>query len=149
MIPNFSRYNKFAARQLSAHYKALHPTAPLNGKAFLTKQFHEYPHHYLHVVPTYFEALDLRLYQVSNPSTRISRIEKDPLTGRFPGLPQARFSYTPSPVEVRIRERPKPLYEFVTSLLGILGGAFSVCGAVQAVLRGMGEAVKRSSGKIL
>jgi hypothetical protein len=41
-------------------------------------------------------------------------------------VPQARFSYDLSPVEVVVKRSDRRWYDFVTSIFAIVGGAFTV-----------------------
>lgn len=41
-------------------------------------------------------------------------------------VPEARFSYNISPMSVLVRSEKRPWYDFVTKVLAIVGGTFSM-----------------------
>ena len=43
-------------------------------------------------------------------------------------LPRAKFHFNPSPVQVVVTEEREPFYHFITTLMAIVGGVYSVCG---------------------
>lgn len=49
-------------------------------------------------------------------------------------VPEAKFSYDISPMSVVISSKRKRWYEFVTSTLAIIGGAYTVLGLIDGVL---------------
>lgn len=49
-------------------------------------------------------------------------------------IPEAKFTYDLSPIQIVVRERPKAFYHFITSLCAIIGGVFTVAGILDAVL---------------
>jgi Endoplasmic reticulum vesicle transporter len=49
-------------------------------------------------------------------------------------VPEARFSYDLSPMCVHIRTRARKWYTFVTSVMAIIGGTFTVVGVVDSIL---------------
>lgn len=113
----------------------------LDGKQFVTNQFHQQPHHYLQVVSTLFNTATsaYRSYQLSHQH-RFSMASRK-------SVPQAKFSYQLAPVEVHVREAGKKWYEFCTSVLAIVGGAFTVVGLIQGMLATTGKAIKKRLGK--
>jgi Endoplasmic reticulum vesicle transporter len=49
-------------------------------------------------------------------------------------VPEARFSYDLSPMCVHIRTRARKWYTFVTSVMAIIGGTFTVVGVIDSIL---------------
>jgi len=111
----------------------------LDGKSFLTTAFHQAPHHYIQVVSTWFEQKSIRSYQITHQH-RIGTVSRQ-------SIPQAKFSYALSPVEVHVGQGEKKWYEFLTSVLAIVGGAFTVMGLLQGTAQNVKKIVK--GGKAL
>lgn len=100
--------------------------SPLDGKVFFVDKFHMAPHHFIKVVHTRFEASSLKSYQLTHQwSTR---------TVPRKTIPQAKFSYDLSPVEVVIRKGDRRWYDFVTSIFAIIGGAFTFMSMTTGVM---------------
>ncbi|CAM9113409.1 unnamed protein product [Discosporangium mesarthrocarpum] len=104
--------------------------APLNGNSYLVKNPHQAPHHYLKVVGTTYKLNNMKKawhgYQVVANSQMMYYDEKD--------IPEARFAYNISPMSVLIRVERRPWYDFVTQVLAIIGGTYSVVGLFDAVV---------------
>mmetsp|Transcript_15615 Transcript_15615/g.33927 ORF Transcript_15615/g.33927 Transcript_15615/m.33927 type:complete len:468 (-) Transcript_15615:287-1690(-) len=114
---------------------------PLDGRSFVTTNFHEAPQHYIKVVHTKFEDRSLRSYQQTHQWSirRVSRSK----------VPQAKFSYDLAPVEVIVRKGDKRWYDYLTQVLAIIGGAFSVMSMLIGVAKATHHQVKRALGKTL
>ena len=102
----------------------INPTPKSLLKAFVSDNLHEYLHHYVQVVSTYHVDQKSRSYQLTHQS-RVARAKsrKD--------IPQAKFSYGLSPMEVRIQGGGKPLYDFLVSTMALVGGAFTTLALLQ------------------
>lgn len=50
-------------------------------------------------------------------------------------VPEARFAYNISPMSVLVRSEKRPWYDFVTKVLAIVGGTFSVVSGDPTTLR--------------
>lgn len=48
--------------------------------------------------------------------------------------PAAKFSYDLSPVQIVVKEMPRPWYHFLTTLCAIIGGVFTVLGIIDNLL---------------
>jgi len=113
---------------------------PLDGRTFTADKFHKAPHHYIKVVHTRFEASGIRSYQQTHQwSTR---------TLQRSTIPQAKFSYDLSPVEVVVTKGDRRWYDFVTQVFAIIGGAFSVMSMATGIFKFTGKHVKRTLGKM-
>lgn len=73
---------------------------PLDGKTFTVDKFHQAPHHFIKVVHTRFEKSNIRSYQQTHQWSVRTVPRKT--------VPQAKFSYDLSPVEVIVRKGPCP-----------------------------------------
>merc|ERR1712048_193139 len=90
---------------------------PLDGQSFETTHFHQAAHHYAKVVHTRLEMEGgLRLYMLTH-SWNVHTYPRHE-------APKAKFSFDPSPVEVVISPGRR-WYDFVSSTLAIVGGAYS------------------------
>jgi len=93
--------------------------APLDGKGFVTKHFHEAPQHYLKIVTT--KVGTLTTYQFTH-TNHVSSVDKH---SRLYDAPVAKFIYDLNPLSIRVKPRAKKWYEFVTSLLALMGGCYT------------------------
>jgi len=113
---------------------------PLDGRTFIVNKFHQAPHHYIKVVHTRFEASGLRSYQQTHQwSVRMmQRTIK----------PQAKFSYDLAPVEVIVSKGERRWYDFVTQVLAIIGGAYTVMSITTGFLNFTSAQLKLSINKL-
>lgn len=126
------------AKKLPAEFRR--HAAPLDGKTFVSPKFHMAPHHFIKVVHTRFEDLKTRSYQQTHQwSVR---------TLRRKTVPQARFSYDLSPVEVVVSKGDRRWYDFVTSIFAIIGGAFTVFSMTSGMLNFASTTFKNSINKL-
>ncbi len=64
-------------------------------------------------------------------------------------VPQAKFSYNLAPVEVRVNKAGMPFYEYLTSMLAIVGGSFTVIGLMQGTMHTVSKKIrKENQGKL-
>ena len=99
--------------------------------------------HYLKVVNTRFEYLDLG---------NISAYKYTSYSAQYHGttmLPVVKFTYDISPMGIVVEEKYKPLYAFLTSVCAIVGGMFTVFGLFDSVVYETNRALtkKMSLGK--
>ena len=99
--------------------------------------------HYLKVVNTRFEYLDLG---------NISAYKYTSYSAQYHGttmLPVVKFTYDISPMGIVVEEKYKPLYSFLTSVCAIIGGMFTVFGLFDSVVYETNQALtkKMSLGK--
>lgn len=115
--------------------------APLDGKVFTVEKFHMAPQHFIKVVHTRFESDALRSYQLTHQwSVR---------TLQRKAIPQAKFSYDLSPVEVVIRAGDVRWYDFVTSVFAIIGGAFTFMSMTTGILNLVSAQLKLNLNKFV
>ncbi len=108
---------------------------PLDGNVYVTYNQHEAFHHYLKVVTTEFDdpylkksrqklKKPIRAYQILS-SSQLSLYRDDI-------VPEAKFAYDPSPIAVYHRRTyDKHWYDYITSLMAIIGGTFTVIGMIE------------------
>mmetsp|Transcript_95377 Transcript_95377/g.267137 ORF Transcript_95377/g.267137 Transcript_95377/m.267137 type:complete len:463 (+) Transcript_95377:160-1548(+) len=113
---------------------------PLDGKTFTVDKFHQAPHHFIKVVHTRFEKSNIRSYQQTHQWSVRTVPRKT--------VPQAKFSYDLSPVEVIVRKGDRRWYDFLTSVFAIIGGAFTVMSMTSGFLNFASTHFKSSINKL-
>lgn len=106
-------------------------TKPMDGNVYVNKNEHEAFHHYLKIVTTEFDdpftstkKVGMIGYQVQSNS-QLSFYRSDI-------VPEAKFSYDPSPISVYYRKKfKKRWYDYITSLMAIIGGTFTLVGMLE------------------
>jgi len=88
---------------------------PLDGQSFVTESFHQTWIHDIKVVSTLIWAYNVE-YQFL-PQKRLSKVPDG-------AVPQVQFHYDFEPFSIWIKKDNKKWYEFLTSLLALLGGTF-------------------------
>lgn len=107
-------------------------TNPLHDKYFPTYEFHQAYHHDLKVVSTHLESLggffakESVMYQILEQSQLVLYTEVN--------VPEIRFSFDLSPMGVNISKEGRHWYEYVTTLLAIIGGTYTTLGLINATL---------------
>lgn len=119
--------------------------SPLNGNVYVNNNKHEAFHHYLKVVTTNFDdpyrkkrriTDNMPLYQILS-SSQLSYYSKDV-------VPEAKFSYDLSPIAVyHRRDSKKRWYDYITSIMAIIGGAFTLLGMVENTIHAAMSKKKR------
>jgi len=113
--------------------------APLNGNVYVTNELHQAFHHHLKVIhhsfsyknpkgasaTAYYHASDLaRIYQVL-PQSQLSEYHYD-------SVPEAKFIYDLSPVAINHKQKSRKWYDYLTSIMAIVGGTFTVVGMLES-----------------
>lgn len=113
---------------------------PLDGRSFTVDKFHKAPNHFIKVVHTRFETTALRSYQQTHQWS-VRTLQRNT-------IPQAKFSYDLSPVEVVISKEERRWYDFLTQVFAIIGGAFSVMSIATGLLKVSAVHVKGMLNKL-
>lgn len=113
---------------------------PLDGRTFTVDKFHKAPNHFIKVVHTRFEGSGLRSYQQTHQWS-VRMLQRN-------SIPQAKFSYDLSPVEVVVSKGDRRWYDFLTQIFAIIGGAFSVMSMATGILKVGGAQVKLLMNKL-
>jgi hypothetical protein len=95
---------------------------PFDGNVYATQDLHEAFHHHIKLVSTsseYYHVLE---------SSQLSYYQKDQ-------VPEAKFILDISPIAVRYRWWHRPWYDYLTSILAIVGGTFTVVGMLDSVIQ--------------
>jgi hypothetical protein len=107
-------------------------TNPLHDKLFPTYEFHQAFHHHMKVISTHLGSLggffsgESALYQILEHSQLVLYDEVN--------VPEIRFSFDLSPMGVIITKEGRHWYEYVTTLLAIIGGTYTTLGLINATL---------------
>jgi thiol-disulfide isomerase/thioredoxin len=112
---------------------------PLDGKTFTVDKFHKAPSHFIKVVHTRFTESGIRSYQQTHQWSVRTLQRKT--------VPQAKFSYDLSPVEVVVSKGDRRWYDFLTQVFAIIGGAFSVMSMTTGIIHFSHKHVKSMMGK--
>ena len=104
-------------------------SSPLDGNVYVTRELHEAYHHYIKLVTT-----NDRFFQILQ-STQLASYDTN-------DVPEAKFIIDLSPIAVRYRNDSRHWYDYITSLMAIVGGTFTVVGFLEAGVR---QASKRIS----
>ena len=100
----------------------------LAGERFVSRDKHISHEHYLQTVLTtitprgHFQ-LPFSVYEY----TQHAHAVREP-------IPKAKFHYQPSPMQIVVAEERAPFYSFITSLMAIIGGVYSVMGIADGLL---------------
>ena len=102
---------------------------PMNGNAYVTFELHEAHHHYIKIVTTNVEGLrrgnrEFKAYQILENS-QLSYYRNDV-------VPEAKFMYDLSPIAVTYEWESRTWYDYVTSIMAIVGGTFTVVGMLES-----------------
>jgi hypothetical protein len=103
----------------------------MNGNAYVTHDLHEAYHHYLKVITTDVEGLtvgkrDMKVYQILQ-SSQLAYYRTDV-------IPEAKFIFDLSPVAVSYRTTSRHWYDYITSILALVGGTFVAIGMIESSL---------------
>eukprot|EP00526_Cylindrotheca_closterium_P013557 CAMPEP_0113630938 /NCGR_PEP_ID=MMETSP0017_2-20120614/16078_1 /TAXON_ID=2856 /ORGANISM="Cylindrotheca closterium" /LENGTH=530 /DNA_ID=CAMNT_0000541429 /DNA_START=223 /DNA_END=1812 /DNA_ORIENTATION=- /assembly_acc=CAM_ASM_000147 len=114
--------------------------APMDGNVYVTENLHEAYHHYLKVVPTQVDGLQigarfLRAYQIL-PNSQLAYYRTDM-------VPEAKFVYDLSPIKVFYRKPNRRWYDYCTSIMAIVGGVFTVVGMLESSVEATVKASRR------
>jgi len=116
---------------------------PLNGRTFVAEKMHSAPHHYLKVVSVNFG--DVMAFW-KNPFYELTSQNRIAVYDTE-STPQAKFSFDLSPLAITVGQKSEHWYDFLTGLLGILGGTFTVIRLMDGAVLFTKEKVKTAMGK--
>lgn len=121
--------------------------APMDDRWFVSSAAHQSHDHYAKVVSSHYQmgssslwgAGDVTGYQMTSASMRY---------GSAPKVPEVRMAYDMSPTAVLITHGGRRWYEFLTSVVAIVGGAYTVLGLVDSAIFSVRKTVKERQGKL-
>jgi len=133
-------YRMIEKGTISVPEDAKRKLAPMNGYAYVTEQLHESYHHYLKVITTNVDGLkfgkkDLKAYQILENS-QLSYYRHDQ-------VPEAKFILDLSPISVSYGTTSRHWYDYLTSVMAIVGGTFTVVGMLESSIHAVAARKKR------
>lgn len=100
----------------------LESTTPMNGNVYVTHNLHEAYHHYIKLISTNGDSFHvLQSSQLASYSKEVT--------------PEAKFIIDLSPIAVRYTWVSRRWYDYITSLMAIVGGTFTVVGFFEVGIR--------------
>ena len=104
---------------------------PMDGNTYVTYELHEAYHHYLKIITTNVPGLqvakrEIKTYQIVQ-SSQLSFYRNDQ-------IPEAKFSLDLSPISISYRRTSRHWYDYLTSLMAIIGGTFTVVGLLESTI---------------
>lgn len=127
-------YDRKSAAQLPKPPNFLESTTPMNGNVYVTQDLHEAYHHYIKLISTNGDS-----FQVLQ-SSQLATYDQDV-------TPEAKFIIDLSPIAVRYQRTSRHWYDYVTSIMAIIGGTFTVVGFFESGARVVSETRRRISHK--
>jgi len=103
---------------------------PMNGNAYVVHEFHQAHHHYIKLVST-----NLYSYQVVQNSQLVHY--------KIDQVPEAKFILDLSPIAVTYHASKRHWYDYITSIMAIVGGTFTVVGMLDGILRTSANVAKK------
>lgn len=121
--------------------------APMDDRWFVSSSAHQSHDHYAKVVSSHYRMGSSSLwgggdttgYQMTSASMRY---------GSAPKVPEVRLAYDMSPTAVLVTHGGRRWYEFLTSVVAIVGGAYTVLGLVDSAIFSVRKTVKERQGKL-
>jgi len=116
----------------------LETTKPFDGNVYVTHSVHEAHHHYLKVITTEIEPEKETNKRVAkrrkNEPGRAYQILQSSQLSLYKAdiVPEAKFTYDLSPIAVSYRKKYRAWYDYLTSLMAIIGGTFTVVGMMES-----------------
>mmetsp|Transcript_1095 Transcript_1095/g.2413 ORF Transcript_1095/g.2413 Transcript_1095/m.2413 type:complete len:587 (-) Transcript_1095:123-1883(-) len=112
----------------------LESMTPMNGNVYVTQNLHEAYHHYIKLISTNGDS-----FQVLQ-SSQLASYQQDV-------TPEAKFIIDLSPIAVRYERTSRHWYDYLTSLMAIVGGTFTVVGMFESGARVVTETRRKMSYK--
>jgi hypothetical protein len=117
---------------------------PMDGNVYVTHELHEAYHHYLKVITTNIDGLrigrkDLKAYQILQ-SSQLAYFRDDV-------IPEAKFTFDLSPISVSYRTTTRHWYDYITSVMAIVGGTFVAIGMIESSITAAVTKRKRYNSK--
>jgi len=106
---------------------------PMDGNVYVNHNEHEAFHHYMKVVTTQFDDPFATKTKIQNNVFAYQILSSSQLSYyRNDIVPEAKFSFDLSPIAVHHRPaKQKHWYDYLTSLMAIIGGTFTVIGMLE------------------
>jgi len=104
--------------------------SPMNSNTYVNHDYHQAYHHYLKIITTDIEGIktfrgrQIKAYQIIFSSQQ-ALYEEDK-------VPEAKFIYDLAPIAVNYKKQGRHWYDYITSLMAIIGGTFTVVGMMES-----------------
>jgi len=110
--------------------------SPMDGNVYITKNEHEAYHHYLKVITTDVGSVGSYRSLKSPEQRRAYRILHSSQLSFYhtDQVPEAKFEYDLSPIAVSYTTESRRWYDYITSILAIVGGSFTVFGMIDGMI---------------
>lgn len=108
---------------------------PMNDYVYVTPELHTSYQHHLKIVTTEYSYVNWGMKNIKGPTTGITYqvLAQSQLSHYEENVvPEARFVYDLSPVMIVYKNSWRAWYDYVTSIMAILGGTFTVVGMFEA-----------------
>jgi len=115
-------------------------TAPLDDREFIVSESGSAPTVFMKVVTIFLEDYPNYPFYEMTSQSRVTNYEKNI-------IPEARFVFDFSPLSVTISKDDMKWYQFLTSLLALIGGTFTVIQLFNSFVGSVSIAVKKKLGK--
>jgi Endoplasmic reticulum vesicle transporter len=116
------------------HFDQSKATSPLDGLVFALEQQHTSWHHYLKLIST-----NTHHFQVLK-SSQLSLYRED-------HVPEAKFVMDVSPIAISYSKRKRRWYDYITSIMAILGGTFTVVGLIESMVETTAKKITQQRGR--
>lgn len=110
-------------------------TSPLDERSFIVKESNIGPQHFLKVVTVFLEGYPTFPFYEMTSQNRMTKYDETV-------VPEARFVFDFSPLSVTIKKENVRLYQFLTSILALIGGTFTVLQVLDGVLGTVAKKMK-------
>lgn len=116
----------------SPHEDTARKSHPINGQVYINSEFHQAHHHYIKLVSSTAKEGQ----STTNTNSYYQMLHQSQVALYKPDIvPHAKFQYDFSPIALTYhRVNNRQWYEYLTSLLAIVGGIFTVFGMIDGVL---------------
>jgi Endoplasmic reticulum vesicle transporter len=106
--------------------------APMDNNVYINYDLHQAYHHYLKVITTEVPTLmvgrrQVKAYQILQNS-QLAMYRNDI-------IPEAKFVLDLSPISVSYQKTKTPFYDYLTSVMAIIGGTFTMVGLLESSLQ--------------
>ena len=106
------------------------------------QEMHTAYHHHLKVVTTNYKYKDYR--RIENVGTSYQILAQSQLSHyEDEDIPTAKFSYDLSPVAISFRHTSRKWYDYITSIMALVGGSFTVLGMMESTVYAVSSKKRR------
>mmetsp|Transcript_257 Transcript_257/g.403 ORF Transcript_257/g.403 Transcript_257/m.403 type:complete len:554 (-) Transcript_257:138-1799(-) len=143
------KYMSERATGLAFPGKLVESLMPMEENVYITRNLHEAYHHYIKLIPTKMDnqvnTNDKAWEMASNPNLDVYQVLQSSELAfyRTDIVPEAKFVLDLSPIAVSYRVEKRAWYDYMTSLMAIIGGTFTVLGLLDSGVHAVGNAISK------